>query len=72
MSCVDRIVSQKKASIGAPKTQKQIEFKELVWTPDEKIKFLEGLKLYGMNAKLIAEYIGTRTVKQVSNHRYVM
>lgn len=38
------------------------------WTETEHKRFLEGLKLYGKDWRLIEEYIGTRTCSQIRSH----
>lgn len=38
------------------------------WTDEEHEKFLEGLKMYGKDWRLIEEYIGSRTCAQIRSH----
>ena len=38
------------------------------WTESEHRRFLEGLKLFGRDWRLIEEHIGTRTCSQIRSH----
>ena len=38
------------------------------WTEAEHNRFIEGLKLYGKDWRLIEEHIGTRTCSQIRSH----
>lgn len=38
------------------------------WTKAEHLKFLEALKLYGKNWKLVQEHVGTRSATQARSH----
>ena len=38
------------------------------WTDDEHRRFLEGLKMYGKDWRMIEEHIGTRTCSQIRSH----
>jgi MYB-related transcription factor LHY len=38
------------------------------WTEAEHKRFIEGLKLFGKDWRLIEEHIGTRTCSQIRSH----
>lgn len=38
------------------------------WSDSEHRRFLEGLKLFGKDWRLIEEHIGTRTCSQIRSH----
>lgn len=38
------------------------------WTEAEHNRFIEGLRLYGKDWRLIEEHIGTRTCSQIRSH----
>ena len=48
------------------KTRKNTQ--QRYWSKEEHRLFLDGLGLYGLDAKALAAYIGTRTTRQVHSH----
>ena len=52
------------------KSSEQDEFDEKTgrWNQDEHQSFMEGIRLYGKNWKLVAQHIGTRSSTQVRSH----
>jgi SHAQKYF class myb-like DNA-binding protein len=38
------------------------------WTDEEHEKFLEGLKMFGKDWRLIEDFIGSRTCAQIRSH----
>lgn len=38
------------------------------WTPEEKERFIEGLKIYGKDWKKVERFIGTRSGAQIRSH----
>ena len=51
-----------------PPPQSQMKKKTGRWTPDEHLKFLEALKMYGKDWDEIEKYIGTREITNIRSH----
>ena len=51
-----------------PRASRKARNNQRYWSKEEHQLFLDGLALYGLDAKALAAYIGTRTAKQVHSH----